>query len=367
MPKTFKVMMVGVVPPPVHGQALATKELFESDLTPIEKFIVPINSSRDIRAIGKFSLSKVFGLIGIILEVWALRARRKPRVLYYTAGSGAWVPFFRDLVFLTCCRPLFKITLIHYHSGNLTAFLGGSFLKSQLGKFIYGRGAWTIRLGKSCPAPNYPRGRVFEIPNGIEVPQIPERPPSESFRILFLGNLYRDKGVIDLIHAVNQFAQTYPSHITLTLAGAWPDDKTREETLGLMSTLPANVYCSEPTPVTGNDKWRLLAEHDVFAFPSYYSSENSPLVIIEAMAAALPVISTSWRGIPSLVKDGETGILVPVRDIRSLSSALHKMASNPDLRVSMGTAGRFCYERSLTAPHHLDSMRRLFMEACTSA
>jgi glycosyltransferase involved in cell wall biosynthesis len=52
----------------------------------------------------------------------------------------------------------------------------------------------------------------------------------------------------------------------------------------------------------------------VFCFPSFFNSEAFPVVLLEALACGLPIVSTRWRGIPSIVDDGECGLLVEPRD-----------------------------------------------------
>ena len=364
-PHAPKIMLVGVVPPPVHGQSIATKALFDADLRPLEKIIVEIRSSKILTNVGRFSLSKALGLILLIGQTWLSWLRHRPRVLYYTAGSGAWVPFFRDFIFLALCRPLFSKILIHYHSGNLVEFLEASPFRTTLGRFTYGRGAWTIRLGKYCPAPAYPGTPVFDILNGIDAPtNLPARLTSPSFRILFLGNLFEDKGVVDLIDAVHALASRNSTPITLSLVGGWPDDASRRKIEGRLASLPAHVTCPTPAPAFDEEKWKLLASHDVFAFPSYYRSENLPLVIIEAMAAGLPVIASDWRGIRSLVEDRVTGLLVPPHDIPKLTDALASLAQDPALRATIERNARAYYEQHLTAHHHINSMRNLMLSAC---
>jgi glycosyltransferase involved in cell wall biosynthesis len=68
--------------------------------------------------------------------------------------------------------------------------------------------------------------------------------------------------------------------------------------------------------------------------------EGIPVVIMEAMASGLPVISSQLSGIPELVDDGHTGILVQPGDAKALALALQKLYENPELRFKMGRAGR---------------------------
>lgn len=82
----------------------------------------------------------------------------------------------------------------------------------------------------------------------------------------------------------------------------------------------------------------LLAAADIFALPSHF--EGLPMSVIEAMLTGLPVVATDIRGPREQVVDGETGLLVPPRQVAPLAAALARLAGDPALRAAMGTAGR---------------------------
>ena len=82
----------------------------------------------------------------------------------------------------------------------------------------------------------------------------------------------------------------------------------------------------------------LLRAADVFVFPSRW--EGNPLSVMEAMAAGLPVVATAVGGVPELVEDGVSGILVPNEDLEGLTAAMLRMVQHPDLREQMGRAAR---------------------------
>jgi glycosyltransferase involved in cell wall biosynthesis len=86
------------------------------------------------------------------------------------------------------------------------------------------------------------------------------------------------------------------------------------------------------------DVAELLSACDIFALASDW--EGSPLAVMEAMAAGLPVVATAVGGVPELVEDGVTGILAPRGDLQALGSALETLAGNPRLRREMGDAAR---------------------------
>jgi glycosyltransferase involved in cell wall biosynthesis len=83
---------------------------------------------------------------------------------------------------------------------------------------------------------------------------------------------------------------------------------------------------------------QILAALDVFTLPSRW--EGLPNAVLEAMAAGLPVVATHVGGVPELVVDAETGLLVPPQDPAALSRALLTLLENSDLRREMGRAGR---------------------------
>ncbi len=86
----------------------------------------------------------------------------------------------------------------------------------------------------------------------------------------------------------------------------------------------------------------LLAGADIFVLPSHF--EGLPMSVIEAMLCGLPVVATAIRGPREQVLDGETGLLVPPRNVDALAAALRRLAADLPLRRRLGAAGR---ERAL--------------------
>ena len=81
-----------------------------------------------------------------------------------------------------------------------------------------------------------------------------------------------------------------------------------------------------------------LRDTDIFVLPSF--AEGVPVVLMEAMAAEVPVVATRIAGIPELVEDGVSGRLVPPGDAEALGAALRSLLDDADLRARMGAAGR---------------------------
>jgi len=154
----------------------------------------------------------------------------------------------------------------------------------------------------------------------------------QSSVILFVGRLTKDKGIRELIAAF-QMIQRDRKDIELILVGPFePErDPIPEETVDKLSHNPhIHVVGFSPEP----EKYMAVA--DVFCLPSYREGFGS--VIIEAAAMGLPSVASRVVGLVDAVVDGETGLLVPAKDVYSLKQALMRMLSEPDMRHRMGLA-----------------------------
>ena len=100
------------------------------------------------------------------------------------------------------------------------------------------------------------------------------------------------------------------------------------------SRLPAGVVCLGQTPREA--LLREMSEADVFVFPSLF--EGFALVILEAMAAGLPVITTPNTAGPDLIEDGKEGLIVPAGDVKALQTAMESLLNDPERAQAMGRA-----------------------------
>jgi glycosyltransferase involved in cell wall biosynthesis len=156
----------------------------------------------------------------------------------------------------------------------------------------------------------------------------------QSFVILFVGRLTKDKGIRELVAAFRML-QRDRKDVELILVGPFePErDPLPRETLDELSNNPrihAVGFSSEPE--------KYMAVSDVFCLPSYREGFGS--VIIEAAAMGLPSVGSKVVGLVDAVVDGETGSLVPTKDVYALKQALLRMLSEPNMRHRMGNAAR---------------------------
>jgi glycosyltransferase involved in cell wall biosynthesis len=113
--------------------------------------------------------------------------------------------------------------------------------------------------------------------------------------------------------------------------------------------------------LTGPEKFAAFRRADLFCFPSFFNCEAFPVVLLEAMAWGLPILSTKWRGIPSIVDDGVNGFLVDPHDAVALADQVERLARDVELRQAMGRAGRAKFVREFTHQRCASRMRSAFL------
>ncbi len=159
--------------------------------------------------------------------------------------------------------------------------------------------------------------------------------------VLTVGRLRAMKGHRHLIDAVPELVARFPGlQVVIIGHGHLHDGLTRQA---------ADLGVGQNVQLTGHrtDARQLLAAADVFVLPSRH--EAMPLVLLEAMDAGLPVVATRVIGSEEIVVDGETGLLVPPRDARSLAEAIGRLLADPALRARFAEAGRRRYLERFTS------------------
>jgi glycosyltransferase involved in cell wall biosynthesis len=151
-------------------------------------------------------------------------------------------------------------------------------------------------------------------------------------KIVCVGRLVPEKGQAVLLRALEQLAEAgIDASVVFVGDGrsrAWLEAEASRR----------NIRATFTGSVGHEDVPALLAEADVFCLPSF--AEGVPVVLMEAMASRLPVVTTRIAGIPELVEDGVTGFVVSPGREDQLASALAELARSPALARSMGAAGR---------------------------
>jgi glycosyltransferase involved in cell wall biosynthesis len=195
-------------------------------------------------------------------------------------------------------------------------------------------------LRERCPDS---AAKIHRVYNGIDLERFPAPGPDNSNpapRIISVGRLVTFKGFADLIDACAELAR-HGVDFACEIIG---DGPLRDR----LQTKIRQLDLSSRVNLLGSLSQKIVLEKlqaaDVFALASTTDDEGAtdvfPTVILEAMASARPVVSTRLAGIPELVVDGQTGILVSPGDSTALAQPLEQLMRDPELRLRYGRAGR---------------------------
>jgi glycosyltransferase involved in cell wall biosynthesis len=200
-----------------------------------------------------------------------------------------------------------------------------------------------------------PAGKVRIVPNGVPDPGVRPIPASGEARlnILFAGQVGDRKGVGDLLDALAR-PDVRALDWRLVIAGSGEIDSHRRqaEQLGIADHVDFLGW------VNLERIRSLMRTADIFALPSY--QEGLPMAIIEAMANALPVVTTPVGSIPDMIRDGDTGLLVPPGDVVALSDAFLRLLQSKELRARIGASARQRYLRDFDASAMCDGLEAVF-------
>ena len=365
------ILLIGQTPPPFHGQAVATKLLFDHDWNEIKVYCLRMDYSHSEVEVGRFRIRKIFHLFSLTFKSIVLLIGYKPCIIYYPPASPHIVPVLRDIFFLTFVRPFAKGTVFHFHAGGLAEYLNS--LKNPLrflARLAYSKPDVGIAISKSQMEDinAFLPKRKIVIPNGLDVPDdvtAGSKKEEGLKRILYVAGLRKSKGVLDLITTAEKLKQMKVDFI-IDVVGSWQEPETEKIFLSELSQKGFEKNFLIHGKLTGQDKWKLYQSASVFFFPSYYESENFPLVLIEAMAFGLPIVSTKWRGITEMVDHGGSGFLCEIGKCDQFAEALKCLLIDKVVHDKMSKSARSLYRNKYTKHAFLNAMEKAFEDVTSN-
>jgi glycosyltransferase involved in cell wall biosynthesis len=344
----MRLIVVGPTPPPVHGVTtstslvLANRELRRS----FEVEHLDTSDRRPLETIARWDASNVRLALAHIAELWSrLSGPRGAIYLPLSASSGGFV---RDALMVEAARTRGWVVTGHLR--------GGEFLDLFTRSPAVARAAFrrTIRsfdslavLGDSLRwmfGGLIPAARLAVVPNGTTDHLVPDLPRAARPTILFLSNLRGRKGLRESVDAA-LLALTEEPGIDFLFAGEWENARVRSEILS--RSAPAGDRIRFLDTVGGDEKRRLLSSAWALLFPPR-EPEGHPRVVLEALSAGLPIITTDQGTIAETVLDGVCGFVLPKPDPAALASRILTLVRDAPLRAEMSAAARARYEDRYT-------------------
>ena len=169
-------------------------------------------------------------------------------------------------------------------------------------------------------------GKIKVFPNCVAVKRDISfaegaEPCRDMNKLLFLGRICKDKGIDELLDAVTEISRENKD-VNLYIGGIYEEESYRKRIEG-------NDLVKFLGWIAGEEKEKYLRECGIFVLPSYY--EGFPVSVLEAMAGGCVVVASEVGGIPDVVTDGETGVLVPPKDSEMLKNAVLKVMNDKTL------------------------------------
>lgn len=360
--KKQRILFVASFPPPVHGSSLMSQYIKESELIK-DRFDyddVNISTSRKIDEIGRHCPIKIFRWATALLKLLLILLKHRYQVccLAITChGPG----FIKDAPFVLLCKLFGNKIVIHQHNKGMANDID-RFPYKWLLPLVY-RNAQVILLswrlyediGKIVPREN-----VYICPNGIfdYGYEYEERNHSDP-RLLFVSNLISSKGVLILLDALKSLTdkgRVFKCDVVGSETTEITTQKLNDE-IGNRG-LQGCVYFHGKK--YGKEKESIFKDADVFVFPTFYSNECFPLVLLEAMQYGLPIVTTNEGGILDIVDEGKNGLICEKNNPASLAECIERLLIDGELRTKMGRFGLDLYRKYYTLEIFEDHLLQIF-------
>ncbi len=330
-----RIVVIGPLPPPAGGMATQSEQLVRrwreaggaAELLPVNPPYRPawVGQIRGLRA--------VFRLPPYLLALW--RAAREASVFHIMANSGwSWFLFATPAILIGRLRGVGLV--VNYRGGRAERFLL--------------RWRWLVipllRRAHALVVPSEFLKRVFEarglhvrvVPNGVDGERFPFRAPTPATPLAPHVVVTRHlEAIYDVATAVRAFAllRRYFPRARLSIAGDGPERAALQALVGELNLSRAVRFTGT---LDRDGMAALLTEADVLLNTSRV--DNMPNALLEALAAGVPVASTSAGGIPDVVDHERTALLFPPDDPEAAAAAIRRLLDERALAVALATAGR---------------------------
>ncbi|CAB1063931.1 hypothetical protein D1BOALGB6SA_8716 [Olavius sp. associated proteobacterium Delta 1] len=329
---------------------------------------IPIYYPRYICMPGKWfhSMSSYAMRYGLIGSVDAIIGKIKPNIIYaYTATPDGYMGLLLKKKYnipLVCSLRGSDINV--YPEYNRSTYdqtkkvlLEADFITSV-----------SYALKKSAESISHPRREIQVIYNGCNVHEFKNNRNSryilrkklgiskQAQALIFVGGLLKEKGVHELLEAFLAYLSSIHPNLHLIYVGDGPEYQNISNTI-LSKKLSHRIHLVGGKPNSEINQW--LSTADIFVFPSYF--EGLPNAILEAMACGLPVVATDVGGIPEIVENGKSGILIGTRSANSIATAIQFLLENTEMRERMGQEGRNIIKNRFTWDRGAKELKKIYL------
>ncbi|MCG8605931.1 glycosyltransferase, partial [bacterium] len=356
-----RVLVLGHLPPPYFGPAIATEILLSSSLKERFKlYHLDTNVHQTLCTLNSKSFKLMFKRLCLYFQFLKYLFTIRPQIVLIPI-SQTTSGFLKDSGFIMLGYLFRRRIVLHLRGSNFGNWVkGASSLTRRIVRLILKRVHGVIVLGATLRGlfDDYViANRIFVVPNGRDFVLPKTRRNSKNIKLLYLGNLQPSKGIEDVIEALCLLKDKSCEKLAVDIVGQWRDSATQKRCQDLCREhqLPITFH----PPVSGTAKAQFFSNADIFVFTPR-EPEGHPWVIIEALAAGIPIISTDQGAIKESVRDGFNGFLVKPHDPTKLAAQIKRLIIDKKLRDTMSKNACAHYKRFFTEAKMVENLTLCF-------
>ena len=279
---------------------------------------------------------------------------RLPRYEIVHVNVASDVSYVRKSFFIKATKRAGKKIVIHQHGGDFEGYYAGL---SEKGKEKVRK---VLSMGDAFLALTPVAKTFFEkliepdkitiLPNSIQIKDSGQKEYGKQ-KLLFLGRICKEKGIRELFNVMPALKEKFPD-VMLYLGGVWEDPE-------LEALAEKQKDCITYLGwISGSEKEKYLEECDIFVLPTYF--EGQPVSVLEAMAYSCGVVASKVGGIPQMITDGQTGILIKPKDEESLLEGITKVLEDKQLCKKLGENAREKVTREFSIEKSMEELLTVY-------
>lgn len=360
----MKVLFIAPFPPPLTGNSLPVKILFEH-LEGKNK-VGLVNTSKSVQETGAVSRQRLAKIASVLWSVWT---RHKDYDIVYLTVAESFAGNLRDMALYLICHARAKTMVIHMLGGSCMKDIlnENKGLRYRLNRYFIGRvGAIVVEgktqfdmfarvadPGKIAIIPNFAQDYLFASEDEV----LEKFKSTEPLRVLFLSNMLEGKGHIELLQSYLRLEAGVKKGVVVDFAGAFPSEKDERRFLEAMQGEPNLKYHGT---VSGVYKRDLFMKAHVFCLPTYYRGEGQPFSILEAYATGCVVVTTNHSGIGDVFRDRINGYVVEKKSVDALADTMAGIFRQKGGLCSMAVNNLRLARQNYTQSKYVESMMAVF-------
>lgn len=362
--KKKKVLLLGKLPPPYIGTSVWMDILINSNL---KDYFYLQHINTNIHEFLSFGIVSTRNILKNLAIYWRLTwkiTRFWPHLVLIPISQST-IGFLKDSIFIIICRFFSRKTLVILHGSNFNNWLDSSGKLTQYYvKTIMRMNHGGIVLGNNLRkifTRYFAQENIFVVPNGInhkyKLMKKVDKKNTGEVKLLFLGNPQPPKGIVENIQSLSLLDARIRKRLVMEVVGDFLDEDTKSKCMDMVAREQLPVVFKGP--LYNDEKIDALVNADIFVFTPN-APEGHPLVILEAMAAGLPIISTDQGAIVESVIHEKNGFIVEANNPQQIAEKIKFLIENPDVRKKMGAESRKKYLENFTEEKMLERLKKVF-------